>query len=267
MRCSKRLSVLVSVGGSLVLAVSAYAQETQEDDRLGTLEEAVEIRGRANVEMSESQERIETLSDATDDLLTQYQSGLRQNESLLTYNRQMESLIVSQEAERASLDEQIDRVELVSREVTPLMLRMIDALAAFVDLDVPFLEQERAERIRDLRKLMSRADVTEAEKYRRLMEAYQVENEYGRTIEAYRSTVAKGDKELTVNFLRVGRIALVYQTLDEAEAGVWNQDQRQWEPLDSSYRTPIRNGLRIARKQSAPDLILLPLPAAQKGES
>jgi len=155
----------------------------------------------------------------------------------------------------------------VSREVTPLMLRMIDALESFVGLDVPFLEEERADRIVELRDLMHRADVTEAEKYRRLMEAYQVENEYGRTIEAYRSTVDKDDKELTVNFLRVGRIALVYQTLDEAEAGVWNQDQRRWEPLDSSFRTPIRQGLRIARKQSAPDLILLPLPAAKGGES
>jgi hypothetical protein len=160
----------------------------------------------------------------------------------------------------------MDRVELVSREVTPLMLRMIDALATFVELDVPFLESERAERLLELRKLMHRADVSEAEKYRRLMEAYQIENEYGRTIEAYRSTLDQDDKTLTVDFLRVGRIALVYQTLDESEAGVWNQEQRRWDPLDGSFRTAIRNGLRIARKQSAPDLILLPLPAAEKGE-
>jgi len=264
MRCSKRFLVALSAAGVLWLSPSAHAEEASGQT---AFDEAADLRGQANVELKASQERIETLSDATDDLLTRYQSALRQKESLQTYNRQMESLIISQQVERSSLVEQTDRVELVSREVTPLMLRMIDALAAFVELDVPFLEEERADRISDLRKLMHRADVTEAEKYRRLMEAYQVENEYGRTIEAYRSTIDRDDKKLTVNFLRVGRIALVYQALDESEAGVWNQKLRRWEVLDDGFATAIRHGLRIARKQVAPDLILLPLPPAERGES
>ncbi len=93
------------------------------------------------------------------------------------------------------------------------------------------------------------------------MEAYQIENEYGRTIEAYRATLDLDGKETTVDFLRFGRIALVYQSLDENQTGVWNQQTRSWDELDSSYRSAIRAGLRIARKQSAPDLVTLPLPA------
>jgi hypothetical protein len=244
----------------------AYA-EPEPTPTAGSLDEAEAIRGQANAELSETQSRVEALSDATDDLLTKFQSALRQHESLLIYNRQLDALIAAQEAERTSLVEQVDLVELVSRDVTPLMLRMIDALNVFVSLDVPFLEEERAERILDLRKLMHRADVTEAEKYRRIMEAYQIENDYGRTIEAYRSILARDGKEITVNFLRVGRIALVYQTLDESEAGAWNQETRSWEPLDANLRSAIRNGLRIARKQSAPDLIRLPLLAPTRGES
>jgi hypothetical protein len=270
---SKRALVWLLALGALWLPLSAYADEPApdpaappEESPTEILDDAVEIRGQANSELSEMQGRIEALSDATDDLLTQYQSALRQHESLLTYNRQLEALIAAQEVERASLVEQTDQVELVSRDVTPLMLRMIDALVAFVSLDVPFLEEERSERILDLQKLMHRADVTEAEKYRHIMEAYQIENEYGRTIEAYRSTLARDDKEVTVDFLRVGRIALIYQTLDESEAGVWNQQTRSWEPLDRSFRSAIRDGLRIARKQSAPDLIRLPLPAPKRGE-
>ena len=110
---------------------------------------------------------------------------------------------------------------------------------------------------------MGRADVTNAEKYRRIMEAYQIENEYGRTIEAYRGGLERDDREITVYFLRFGRIALLYQTLDESEAGVWNAETGSWVPLDSSYRSTIRQGIRIARKQAAPDLIQLPLPAAK----
>jgi hypothetical protein len=233
----------------------------------GPLGEAVEVRGEANTALSETQDRIEELSDATDTLLTQYQSALRQHESLRIYNRQLDALIAAQETERDSLGGQVDQIELVSRDVTPLMLRMIDALSAFVSLDVPFLEKERSERVLELRKLMHRADVTEAEKYRRIMEAYQIENEYGRTIEAYRTTLLRDDKEITVNFLRVGRIALVYQSLDEETAGAWNQESRRWDPLDSSFRSAIRHGLRIARKQAAPDLIRLPLLAPTREES
>ena len=114
---------------------------------------------------------------------------------------------------------------------------------------------------------MKRADVTGAEKYRQIMEAYQIENEYGRTIEAYRSTLDLGGREATVDFLRFGRIALVYQTPDGTELGVWNQKKGAWEPLDSSYRSAIRDGIRIARKKASPDLIRLPLPAAEEGAS
>jgi hypothetical protein len=112
-----------------------------------------------------------------------------------------------------------------------------------------------------LRSMMERADVTTPEKFRQIMEAYQIENEFGRTIEAYRASLTIGDKETTVDFLRFGRIALVYQSLDESLSGRWDQESRSWVALDSSYRSALRQGLRIARKQAAPDLINLPLPA------
>jgi hypothetical protein len=231
-----------------------------------SLEETVKLRGQANAESAQSQERVEVLSDETDALLTRYRVALRQTESLVTYNRQLAELITSQDEELGSLEVQLDRIEGVSRDVTPLMLRMIDALGEFVRLDIPFLAEERSRRITELQDMMGRADVTESEKYRRIMEAYQIENEFGRTIEAYRAILPRGDREITVDFLRVGRIALVYQTLNEGEAGAWNQQTRSWDPLDSSYRTAIRQGLRIARKQAAPDFIQLPIPAALRVE-
>jgi hypothetical protein len=94
------------------------------------------------------------------------------------------------------------------------------------------------------------------------MEAFQVENEYGRTIEAYKSKLELGGRKRTVNFLRVGRVVLVYQTLDGQEAGVWDQGRRSWQQLSGEHSTSLRRGFRIARKQMAPDLIRLPIPAA-----
>ena len=138
-------------------------------------------------------------------------------------------------------------------------MRLIDGLEQFVALDVPFLPEERANRVADLRAMMDRADVAASEKFRRVMEAYQVEMDYGRTMEAYSGIHTINGQERDVEFLRLGRTALIYQTRDASMQGVWNKQTRQWEELDSSYRTQITKGLRMAKKQLAPDLLMLPV--------
>jgi hypothetical protein len=267
-----KLVLAGAIGASWILpGATGFAQQGSPADaeipaKKKALGEIFDARAEGNDESAEVQKRIDELSDQTDELLAKYRTALTQIDSIRIYNHQLRELINSQDEELASLQDQLDRVEVVGRSVTPLMLRMIDALDATVELDLPFLMQERTERIANLRKLMTRAAVTSAEKFRLIMEAYQTENEYGRTIEAYRSTLKRGDRDIKVDFLRFGRIALIYQTLDGMEAGVWNQAEKSWDPLDASYRTAIRQGLRIARKQAAPDLIRLPLPVPGRGE-
>ncbi len=262
-----------AIGAVWILpGVTAFAQQDPPSDaEMPAMKKALgglfDARSEGNDASAAVQKHIDELSDQTDALLAKYRTVLKQIDSIRIYNHQLRELITSQEEELASLQDQLDRVEVVGRSVTPLMLRMIDALDATVALDLPYLIEERTQRIADLRKLMTRAAVTSAEKYRVIMEAYQTENEYGRTIEAYRSTLKRGDRDIKVDFLRFGRIALVYQTLDGMEAGVWNQVTKTWEPLDASYRTAIREGLRIARKQAAPDLIRLPLLVPGGGTS
>jgi hypothetical protein len=146
------------------------------------------------------------------------------------------------------------------------MIRMVDGLKKFVRLDVPFLMNERQDRVAQLEALLDRPDVTEAEKYRRIMEAYQIENEFGRTIEAYRGELPApdGGPERTVEFLRVGRVALIYRTIDGNEIGAWDQDAREWTPLPARYRASVKEGFRIAKKQAAPDLFSIPVPAPEE---
>ncbi len=245
---------LASVTAAVLLAAS-LARGADRGQVLGT-------REQANSEAAKSQQRVDSLSDQADDLATEYRSVIDQIDALRIYNGQLDKLIADQTAEMESLQLQIDQVQLVGRELTPLMLEMIDTLEAFVRLDIPFLPEERQRRLSGLHELMERADVSDSERYRRILEAYQIENEYGRTIEAYRGAMPFGGEERTVDFLRVGRICLVYQTLDGERSGVWDQAGRQWIDLPSGYRVAIRQGLRIARKQAAPDLIQLPIPAA-----
>jgi len=226
------------------------------------VEAAVEASARGNEAAAASQGRIDKLSGDTDTLAAEYRAALQETRALESYNKQLESLIAAQGREVEDLRSQIDRVTGVGRQVMPLMLRMLDALEQFVELDLPFLLEERRERVAGLRRMMGRAEVPISEKYRRLLEAFQIENEYGRTIEAYRGSLEADGQSRTVDFLRVGRNVLLYQTLDGNESGIWQPHSASWAVLSGSYRIPIRQGIRIARKQAAPDLIRIPMPAA-----
>jgi hypothetical protein len=230
------------------------------------IETAIAEERQGNEKSVQSQERINAVDDQTDDMASQYRAIIDQIESLRVYNAQLAKLVASQEAELASLDHQIANVTVIGREMTPLMLRMVDGLDQFVQLDVPMLSKERSERIAGLRELMDRADVEDSEKYRRIMEAYQIENDYGRTIEVYQDTLLIDGEERTLDFLRVGRISLLYQTLDGEEVGAWDQSARKWIKLGSEYRDSIRKGVRIARKQLAPDMIRVPVSAPEDAQ-
>jgi len=229
----------------------------------GELEPVVTQRVEANDDGADSQLRVDKLSDNTDLLATQYRAVLKQTDALRIYNRQLSGLVESQDQEATSYRDQIDDIELVAREIIPLMLEMISALEAFVELDVPFLKEERTKRIAGLHDMMARSDVTDAERFRRILEAYQIENEYGRTIESYSGEQDVDGKNRIVQFLRVGRTLLIYQKRDGSGAGVWDQDAQAWKPVSQDYRSAIKQGLMIAQKQAAPDLLRLPVPAAK----
>jgi hypothetical protein len=245
------------------LAIAALAAATPSRAIAATVAEVVEEAAGSAAESAAAQERIDAIADDLDTLAADYRAALQTTRSLKVYNAQLETLLVSQRREIESLEKQTAEVTLVGRSVMPLMVRMIDALDAFVALDVPFLPTERRERIATLRAMMDRADVTIAEKYRRILEAFQIENEYGRTIEAYRGTLETEGASRTVDFLRIGRIALLYQTLDGQESGAWDRAAGGWTEL-SGYHNAIQQGIRVARKQVAPDLLTLPIPAAKE---
>jgi hypothetical protein len=246
-----------SVTASSILAVSTVSAQE--------LDAPIEKRVEANVAGAESQKRVEESATATDDLVAEYRLTNKKIESLNIFNRQLSVVITSQNEELASLQRQIDGVEEVGRAVTPLMLKMIDSLDRFVALDVPFLAEQRKDRIDGLRILMRRSDVADAERYRRILEAYQVENDFGRTIESYAGTVQKDGADVPVDFLRIGRIGLLYQTRDKNEVGAWNHKAGNFELLDSGYSNWVAEGLRVAKKQSAPQLIRIPLPQPEQG--
>jgi len=246
-----------ALAAALAIATPAMAQVDQVKDQIIAQQQ----------DNQKSQDRINKLDDETSTIESEYKGVLQQLDSLNVYNNQLKSLISSQQAEMAATERDILRVTTIDREVVPLMLRMVEALNQFVQLDTPFLIEERTDRVKSLQKLMTRADATAAEKYRRVLEAYQIENDYGRTIEGYTGEVTTTDgRKLSVDFLRMGRVALFYKTLDDQQLARWNQKTRQWEPLDTSYVSNVKAALAIARQQVAPDLVVLPIDAPENAK-
>ncbi len=245
--------VLVATGGMASITASA-----------ATLSDVYQVAERINAQARQSQARIDALTEETRELLNEYKTVLKEIEGLQVYNAQLERQIGNQEREMQQLATSIDQVTLIERQITPLMLRMIDALEQFVELDVPFLLNERNNRIQMLRDMMDRADVAVSEKFSQIMRAYQVENEYGRTMEAYGDTINLNGTPRKVDVLKVGRIALVYQSPDGELTGMYNPVTAQWEELDDSYTTPVRNGIRMARQQLSVDMLTLPVPGPEE---
>lgn len=175
----------------------------------------------------------------------------------------MQAQLNNQVAELAQLAKSMEEVSVIERQISPLMARMISTLEDFVKLDVPFLAEERSKRLNDLNEMMVRADISVSEKFRRVLEAYQVEVDYGRTIESYSGLLMVDNQQMDVDFLRVGRVSFIYQTRDGSKLGQWDQSTNQWQPLSQDYRLGVNKALRIARKQLAPDLIMVPMSNTQ----
>tara|TARA_A100001037_G_C15143477_1_gene635044 strand:- start:2783 stop:3610 length:828 start_codon:yes stop_codon:yes gene_type:complete len=226
-----------------------------------TLDEVLGVRSATTESGRKSQLKVDQLSEDTRDLLTQYKQVMKIVDGLKVYNLQQERLIAKQEEEMSELNLSIDQVSLIERQIGPLIERMIQNLEVFIEKDIPFLMEERRERVVFLKDMMDRADVSVSEKFNQVLQAYQVENTFGTTIEPYSDLIEFEGKQRQVDMLKFGRVALVFQTPDGEITGVWNNDSRNWERLPDSYRAEVRDGLRMARKTKTPDLVRLPVVA------
>jgi len=226
------------------------------------LEESINIEKNITRAAASSQKKIDKLADSTRDMSADYKLTMQRVDNLRAYNHQLEQTIQSQKNEMASINHQMSVIDDTEKGVVPLMEDMINRLEQFIELDIPFQMDERRARIKRLRKNMLRADLTNSEKYRQILEAYEIEDRYGDYAEAYVAKSPSGGN-VTVNYYRFGRVTFVYQSLDESTADYWDNNSRSWKPLDDSYRIPIRKGIRIANRETNPDLVILPVPAAK----
>lgn len=250
-------AVKSALGAALALAVTSFGIQA------ATIQEVTDAGEARSDAAAEDQQRINQVANQIDQLIIDYQTVSKVVDGLNVYNDLLQRQVDNQVSEMDALRESIDNVALIERQIVPMMTRMLDALEEFIALDTPFLVAERTERLERLRDMMERSDVTAAEKFRRVLEAYSIEMDYGRTIEAYKGTLDIAGRAQEVDFLRIGRVSLTYQTVGGNVTGGWDSSSRTWVELPpETYKTQVADGLKIARKQVAPDLIVVPVAAA-----
>lgn len=257
-RCKRSSRKTATALVAAVIAVAAGGVVAQ------TVDQVLEADLRRLQLAQESQQRIDETVEGTRSLEDQYRGILKEIDGLEVYNRLMTA---QTEAQQATLDDialSMDQVEVVNRQIFPLMERMIDGLEQSISLDIPFLMEEREDRIESLKELMTREDVSVAEKFRKVLEAYQIEMDYGQSSEWYRQTLQVEGVEGTrdYNMLRIGRVGLYFQSDDGRITGRYDPNQENF-VVDDDYRSEIRKGIRMARQLIAPELVLIPVSAAE----
>lgn len=249
------------VSAIVVLCQTGWAQAPQ-----ALLDATVQEQAQSDSDAVRSQLRISQLADETTELLGEYRLALQQLDRVRIYNDNLAALVADQQAEAADMRQQLDDFTNTEQGIVPLMFNMISALEQFIDLDMPFQRGERVDRVRRLRDNMDSADITISEKYRQIMDAYQIEVSFGRNIETYPATLNFDGVERKVDILRVGRLVLAYQNVDQSLTGYWDRSQGAWVELGDEYRRSIADGIEIAKKQAAPTLLKLPVTTARAAQ-
>lgn len=258
---SRAFAMIVCALVPPLMSQTTLAQETNST----TLEQIKQIELEKIEQGARTQTQIESLDEKRLNLASTYRVTLKQTSNLKKYNQQLRNTIVSQQDEMQLLQQQIGRISHLERDIVPLMTDMLDALSDFIALDTPFLYQERITRVKNLNLLFNNGNISNSEKYRRILEAYQIENDYGRTIEAYDGPLINpsnaNSAQQTVTFLKVGRLAYLYQTMDKKQVFHWSTKNKAWEKLDSRYNAQVDEGIKMAREQIPSNLMFIPVEA------
>ncbi|HBV75473.1 MULTISPECIES: DUF3450 domain-containing protein [Vibrio] len=233
-----------------------------------SLSNARNIERQTNQNATNAQKKIDANSDQSFQLQAEVEQLQAQVDNLSLYQDHLNKLVASQEAEKTNIDSQLIDIAETRQGVVPLMYHMIDGLQSLVEQGVPVRLQSREKRLDDLKTLMGRADISDAEKYRRILEAYQIELDYGSKLGTYEGEIELADSDTRqVDLLYVGRITLLARSKDAQHAWLWSQAEKQWQEVNSDQKAEINKAYAMAAKQQAPSLLTLPLSVTKVSDS
>ena len=250
----KAFAVVVLVAALNPIVFAADSENSSE-----VLNNTLQTSYKTQALGQQSQKKIDRLAAETRTVLAEYQKLSQQGDYQRAFNEQLALKQQQQHDEIGKVKAQIESIKMMQQKVQPLLREMALSLATFIQLDLPFQRQQRSESVAKLQQLLADTQVSNSEKYRRVMELFQAENDYNYDMATYRETINLDGQSLSVQLLRIGRSALYFQTLDNQQSGIWISDEKRWQRLDERYQLAIRQGIRMADQQAAPELLVLPV--------
>ena len=198
------------------------------------------------------------IDDEADQAVREFRAVLQQKDNIALFIAQQDVFLQSQKSEIASLGRQLGTVEQIKQGMSPMMLKMAAVIEDTVKADIPFNLSERLTRVERMKNVLADPDVSPAEQYRQVLNAFKIEVSYGQGIDSYEGMHPTRPGNV-VNFLRFGRVSLVYMTKDESEVGRYNLETSSWDVLKGADALALRKAIRISKGEAAPDVVFAPV--------
>jgi len=233
------------------------------------------------------------------DRVAEYEALLKEINDVKTSIAFQQAQMQTQQAEIESLQAQIESVPALTESVAPMLASMSSEIEKQIAADVPFKLAERYNRLAAFQESIAEGTTASAgEQMRRALGIYGIEAGYGSTVEAYagdhpdearageRYTACEADtdslacgldddqkKALVENapldalkadlmdgdYLRYGRLSLVYSQHDGSQALRYDPTTKEWVELGGNQRLEIRRAVRMAKGESAPAVVNAPI--------
>jgi len=232
---------------AMAFATPAYAQ----------LDSAMSAAKASTAASAASQQRVEQLDDEADQMVREYRAVLQQKDNIALFVDQQDIYLQSQNAEIKSLNKQLGTVEQIKQGMVPMMLKMTAAIEDSIHSDLPFDKKNRLARIDRVKEVLANPSVSPAEQYRQVLNAFKVEVSFGQGIDAYEGAHPSRPGNV-VDFIRFGRVALVYMTKDENEIALYDMESQEWKQLGGDSAIKMRQSIRIAKGEAAPGIVTVP---------
>ena len=249
--------LLTTVALLLATSLAAFGQSDPQRTE-GRMSSAIEIEARA-------QDKAEDWAIGKEDLvyeIREVQTTIAWYEyNIKKYNIYINRLNRNIEVLRAKKLE----ARKVREGLEPYLENIaVNGLEKFIASDLPFDLDEREMTVGQLRNIMNDPHNSLAEKLRKVVEALEIEARYGKDASASDGTLILNGVETDVTILRLGRLAMFYQSLDQESVGRWNKETKAWESIDDSYARSIRRALSMARGERIVEMIQVPIGAVKQ---
>ena len=166
----------------------------------------------------------------------------------------------------AEMERQQQELDNIANTIDPLLQATVQRITAFVEKDIPFLPEERKNRITNIKKALSDPHTTQAEQLRRVLETLDVETGYGSDLEITDEEVVLNNRPIHATALRAGRLGYYCITPDNKEIGIWSIADQQFVSVDGEEAKAILHLLSLGKRKQIIEVTPVPVSASVLSE-